>query len=88
MPESMIKPDAGSILNVTGRRSAIVVDGPRPGSTPTAVPMVTPTRQIYRLCQERETEKPILSASTKSMTRLEPVMDFIAHDERAGRAQC
>src|SRR5215475_9255115 len=40
----MMIPPAGSILNVSGRRSAIVAAGPNPGMMPTIVPRRQPTK--------------------------------------------
>src|SRR5215510_8141056 len=44
MPASMMMPPAGSILNVSGRRSAMVAAGPNPGMMPTIVPSRQPTK--------------------------------------------
>ena len=38
----------GSRLKVTGSKMATVMAGPMPGSTPTAVPSVTPTNDHAR----------------------------------------
>jgi hypothetical protein len=38
----------GDMWNVAGRRMAIAPRGPRPGSTPTRVPMRTPRKQNRR----------------------------------------
>jgi hypothetical protein len=46
MPASMISDATGSKLKVIGSSSATVAVGPMPGSTPTMVPSVTPSRQI------------------------------------------
>src|SRR3712207_1781578 len=43
MPANMISALAGSSRKVIGSSIATVSAGPMPGSTPTAVPMVTPT---------------------------------------------
>jgi hypothetical protein len=45
MPASMISAVTGSKLNVIGSSIATVAVGPMPGSTPTAVPSSTPTKQ-------------------------------------------
>jgi len=45
MPASMISAVTGSRLKVIGSSMAIVAVGPMPGSTPTAVPSTTPSRQ-------------------------------------------
>src|SRR5438093_3132863 len=44
MPASMMMPPDGSILNVSGRRSAMVAAGPSPGMMPTIVPRRQPTK--------------------------------------------
>jgi hypothetical protein len=41
----MIREATAGILKVIGSSIAIVVTGPRPGSTPTSVPSVAPTMQ-------------------------------------------
>ena len=43
MPANMMKAAVGSSVYVTGSNNATVIAGPMPGSTPTAVPRVTPT---------------------------------------------
>ena len=45
IPASMMTAEVGSRLNVTGSRRAIVAAGPRPGSTPIAVPRIAPMAQ-------------------------------------------
>ena len=49
MPASMISEVTGSKPKVIGSSRAMVAVGPMPGSTPTAVPRVTPMRQNSRL---------------------------------------
>src|SRR5437867_3719323 len=44
MPASMMMPPDGSILKVSGRRSAMVAAGPSPGMMPTIVPRRQPTK--------------------------------------------
>ena len=51
MPPNMMKALVGSSPNVMGRRSATVSAGPIPGSTPTAVPSVTPANAQARCGQ-------------------------------------
>ena len=41
----MISEDSGGSPKVSGSSMAIVATGPRPGSTPTAVPSSTPMKQ-------------------------------------------
>src|SRR5215213_5528935 len=48
MPANMMNALAGSRANVTGSSNATVIAGPRPGSTPTAVPSSTPTSAYNR----------------------------------------
>ena len=45
MPASMISAVTGGKTNVIGSSMAIVAVGPRPGSTPIAVPRKTPMKQ-------------------------------------------
>ena len=49
MPAIMMMPDSGVPASVTGSSSDIAETGPMPGSTPTSVPMKTPTKQYSRL---------------------------------------
>ena len=44
MPPNMMNALIGSSVKVTGSRTATVMAGPMPGSTPTAVPSVSVTR--------------------------------------------
>src|SRR3712207_1623783 len=57
----MMRALAGSSLKVTGSSSATVSAGPMPGSTPTAVPMVTPTKAHSRLAGVSASPKPCSS---------------------------
>jgi hypothetical protein len=45
MPASMMMAVTGSTVNVIGSRIALVTAGPRPGRTPTSMPITTPIRQ-------------------------------------------
>jgi hypothetical protein len=45
MPASMIREETGGRPKVIGSSIAMVATGPRPGSTPTAVPSRTPMKQ-------------------------------------------
>src|SRR5690348_6447643 len=49
MPANIMSALAGSSLKVIGSSIATVSAGPMPGSTPTAVPMVTPMSAHIRL---------------------------------------
>jgi hypothetical protein len=42
MPPNMMKAPIGSSFEVSGKSMATVSAGPMPGSTPTAVPKLTP----------------------------------------------
>src|SRR5688500_1538515 len=71
MPASMMSEATGSNENVIGSSSATVAVGPMPGSTPTAVPRVTPSRQIRMLEGWRATSSPRASPE-KSMSAAQP----------------
>src|SRR6187402_1788686 len=71
MPPNMMKALVGSSPNVTGRRSATVSAGPMPGSTPTAVPSVTPANAQARWGQVSALANPARRSSIVS-TGLEP----------------
>src|SRR4051812_39529905 len=68
MPANRIKAAVGSTLKVMGRSSAIVNAGPRPGSTPIAVPSVVPTRHHIRLVGVSATAKPFISCAKASIS--------------------
>src|SRR5688572_20659788 len=72
MPDSMISEATGSNSNVIGSRSATVAVDQMPGSTPTAVPSVTPRRQIRMLEGCRAVSRPRRMPSTSAP---EPVAD-------------
>ena len=59
MPAIMISAEVGSIPKVTGISSAMLADGPMPGSTPTIVPRSTPTKVYQRLIGWRQTRKAV-----------------------------
>ena len=59
MPANRMKAAVGSTLKVIGSSSAMVSAGPRPGSTPIAVPSVVPTRHHIRLIGVSATAKPL-----------------------------
>src|SRR5688500_13351835 len=63
----MMKAEVGSSPYVTGSRSATVRAGPMPGSTPIAVPTVTPRSDQSRFSGVSATAKPWLRAVSVSM---------------------
>jgi hypothetical protein len=63
----MMKALVGSRRNVTGSRIATVRAGPIPGSTPTAVPSVTPAKAHRRCANVRALANPSLSAWSVSI---------------------
>src|SRR5688572_15618267 len=67
MPANMISEPAGSSLKVIGSSSATVSAGPMPGSTPTAVPSMTPTKAKSRLIGWRATKRPWPRAANVSI---------------------
>src|SRR6185436_14066635 len=58
MPASMMTAEVWLMARVIGSSRLTVAAGPRPGSTPTAVPTSTPIKQTSRLVRVRETPKP------------------------------
>jgi hypothetical protein len=62
----MITADTGVIWKVVGKRREMAATGPRPGRTPTRVPIKTPTKQKNRFPGERATWKPIKTLWKKS----------------------
>src|ERR1700722_13200295 len=68
MPDSMISDATGVILNVSGSSMAMVVNGPMPGSTPTSVPKVAPSRQYRKLSGVSATPKPVARWAKRSMS--------------------
>jgi hypothetical protein len=67
-----MKAAVASTLKVRGSSSAMVTAGPRPGSTPTAVPSVTPTMHHSRLMGVSATAKPWASPAKVSIAGAEP----------------
>ena len=59
MPAKRISAADGSSRNVIGSSSATVSAGPMPGSTPTAVPIVTPTSAHSRFAGVSAPPKPV-----------------------------
>src|SRR5262249_17941942 len=70
MPANRMKAAVGSTLKVIGSRSAMVSAGPRPGSTPMAVPSVVPTRHHIRFMGVSATAKPLRSWEKASISAL------------------
>src|SRR5215210_936802 len=68
MPAKRIKAEVGSTLKVIGSSSAMVSAGPKPGSTPIAVPIVVPTRHHIRLIGVSATAKPPSSCANASIS--------------------
>src|SRR5262245_57169438 len=68
MPANRMNAAVGSTLKVIGRSSAMVSAGPRPGSTPMAVPSVVPTRHHTRLIGVSATANPCISWEKASMS--------------------
>src|SRR3989338_1993990 len=66
MPANMMTAEVMSIRNVIGSNSDSVAAGPRPGSTPMAVPITTPTRQYMTLSGESEIWNPSARFAKKS----------------------
>src|SRR5687768_18618216 len=63
----MISALAGSNLAVTGSRSASVSAGPMPGSTPTAVPSITPMKANIKFAGWIATVRPWAREASASM---------------------
>src|SRR5919109_1339775 len=59
MQESMMIADVGDIANVRGRRMAMPLAPPRPGSTPMRTPSTMPVNISARLSGVRTTAKPL-----------------------------
>ena len=73
MPANMMKALVGSRLKVTGRRIATVSAGPIPGSTPTAVPTVTPAKAQNKKTGLAALANPCPSSvSVSNVARLQP----------------
>src|SRR3954462_1626183 len=68
MPANRMKAEVGSTLRVMGSSSAMVSAGPRPGSTPIAVPSVVPTRHHIRLIGVSATAKPFINCAKASIS--------------------
>ena len=67
MPANMMNALVGSSVNVAGSNSATVKAGPMPGSTPTAVPSVTPANAHARCGNVSALANPWLSACSVSI---------------------
>src|SRR3982751_2883305 len=68
MPANRISAADGSSRNVIGSSRATVSAGPMPGSTPTAVPIVTPTSAHNRFAGVSAPLKPSSSSPNWSMS--------------------
>src|SRR5918993_3359343 len=68
MPANRMNAEVGSTLKVIGSSSAMVSAGPKPGSTPIAVPSVVPTRHHIRLIGVSATAKPLSSCANASIS--------------------
>src|SRR5690606_6781179 len=76
MPASMMMADVlSSNPKVSGSRSAMDAVGPMPGSTPTAVPSATPSRQNRMLCRASAWVKPSARLSRSSISPTQPVAE-------------
>src|SRR5215207_2847158 len=78
MPAKRMSAPVASRVYVSGSRSATVIAGPMPGSTPTAVPMNTPNSAYIRYWGCSAVAKPSSSALRLSIEDRYPVQ------ERAG----
>src|SRR5262245_18805126 len=68
MPANRMKAAVASTLKVIGSNSAMVSAGPRPGSTPMAVPSVVPSRHHIRFTGVIAVAKPVASWPRVSMS--------------------
>src|SRR5687768_15385686 len=67
MPANMMSAPVGSSLAVSGSSIATVSAGPTPGSTPTNVPRVTPTRPQSKFIGCSATPNPAIRALSASI---------------------
>src|SRR2546423_12030441 len=87
MQESITMAAVGSIVNVSGSRIATPLGPPRPGSTPTKMPSVSPTIMRARIFQVSNTLKPIMRSPTASIPFLvaeQPLERPLGHDHVEG----
>jgi hypothetical protein len=63
MPVNMMSPVAASYFNVKGRVRAMAAAGPRPGKTPTRVPIRQPKKHASRFAVEKEAINPLTRCS-------------------------
>src|SRR5687768_2996404 len=82
MPANMMSAPVGSSFTVSGRSIATVRAGPTPGSTPTNVPSVTPTKPHIRFIGCSATPKPAIKAFSASISDARAAED---RREPAGR---
>src|SRR4029453_575420 len=80
MQDSITIAEVGSIVNVSGSRSAPPLGPPRPGSTPTKMPSTRPRIIKVMIFQVMRTAKPCNSNPNASMT------GFLAAERRFERA--
>src|SRR6478609_8962880 len=89
MPASMISEATGSNSKVIGSSNATVAVGPMPGSTPTAVPSVTPSRQMRMLvgwsAVSRPRRMPSTSAPQPVAEQRQPQLQQPHEDDQAQR---
>src|SRR5262245_11606383 len=76
MPPNMMKALIGSSENVAGRSTATVSAGPMPGSTPTAVPSVTPSSAQNRCESVSALAKPLPRACNVPVTVSQPAFEY------------
>src|SRR5688572_12444553 len=75
MPAKMIRAAVGSSVYVNGSSNATVIAGPMPGSTPTAVPSVTPSSAYSRYSGCAAVAKPSSSMVMLSIEERHPFED-------------
>src|SRR5262249_24322128 len=85
MPANSMNAAVESTRKVMGSSNAIVSAGPKPGSTPMAIPSVVPTRHHIRLAGLSATAKPAISCENASMSarqeqRFDGVLDHAGAD--------
>src|SRR2546421_10708494 len=76
MHDSITIAEVGSIVNVRGSRIATPFGPPRPGSTPTKMPRMSPSIMRARIFQVSRTLKPYSSRPNASMVVSAPEQRF------------
>src|SRR4029079_5806020 len=89
MQESITMAVVGSIVKVSGSRIATPFGPPRPGSTPTKMPSVSPTIIIARIFHVRRTlnpssRSPKASISSPLLVAEKPFQRPLRHDDVEG----